>query len=77
MTLSKIDDGIYVDDTLSLNDVDAVIFDCDGVLIDVTESYDEAIIKTTDFILKKFAKDRKSTRLNSSHSSVSRMPSSA
>ena len=56
MTLSKMDDGIYVDDTISLNDVDAIIFDCDGVLIDVTNSYDEAIIKTTDFILKEYAK---------------------
>jgi HAD superfamily hydrolase (TIGR01548 family) len=56
MTLTKMDDGIYVNDTASLNDVDAIIFDCDGVLIDVTNSYDKAIIKTTDFILKKFAK---------------------
>ncbi|KAG2474680.1 MAG: hypothetical protein NPMRth3_4370001, partial [Nitrosopumilales archaeon] len=56
MTLSKMDDGIYVDDAISLNDVDAIIFDCDGVLIDVTNSYDEAIIKTTDFILKEYAK---------------------
>ena len=56
MTLLKMDDGIYVDDAISLNDVDAIIFDCDGVLIDVTNSYDEAIIKTTDFILKEFSK---------------------
>ena len=56
MTLSKMDDGIYVDDAISLNDVDAIIFDCDGVLIDVTNSYDEVIIKTTDFILKEYAK---------------------
>ena len=52
MTLRKMDDGIYVNDANSLNDVDAIIFDCDGVLIDVTNSYDEAIIKTTDFTLK-------------------------
>lgn len=49
------DEGIYVDDAISLNDVDAIIFDCDGVLIDVANSYDKAIIKTTDFILKEFA----------------------
>ncbi|MFB5645834.1 MAG: HAD family hydrolase [Nitrosopumilaceae archaeon] len=55
MTLSKMDEGIYVDDAISLNDVDAIIFDCDGVLIDVANSYDKAIIKTTDFILKEFA----------------------
>ncbi len=56
MTLTKMDNGIYVSDTISLNDVDTIIFDCDGVLIDVTNSYDKAIIKTTDFILKEFAK---------------------
>ena len=56
MTLTKMDEGIYVNDITSLNDVDAIIFDCDGVLIDITNSYDKAIIKTTDFILKKFAK---------------------
>lgn len=56
MTLSKMDDGIYVDDAISLNDVDAIIFDCDGVLIDVTNSYDKAIMKTTDFVLKEYAK---------------------
>jgi len=49
------DNGIYVNDAISLSDVDAIIFDCDGVLIDVTNSYDKAIIKTTDFILKEFA----------------------
>lgn len=38
-----------------LRHVDSVIFDCDGVLIDVTESYDLAIKKTTSHILKKFA----------------------
>ena len=42
-----------------------VIFE---VLSDSTESYDRG---------KKFAQDRKSTRLNSSHSDRSRMPSSA
>lgn len=55
MTISKMDDGIYIDNAKPLNDVDAIIFDCDGVLIDVTNSYDEAIIKTSDYFLKKFA----------------------
>lgn len=54
MTTSK-RDGIYLDDAISLNDADTIIFDCDGVLIDVTNSYDEAIIKTTDYFLKEFA----------------------
>lgn len=56
MILTQKDDGIYVDDSKSLGDVDAIIFDCDGVLIDVTNSYDKAILKTTDFFLKEFAK---------------------
>jgi len=56
MTLTPKDDGIYVDDSKSLDDIDAIIFDCDGVLIDVTNSYDKAILKTTDFFLKEFTK---------------------
>jgi len=58
MTLSKISDGIYVDDSKikSLNEIDSIIFDCDGVLIDITKSYDLAIIKTTQYVLKNFAK---------------------
>ena len=57
MTLSKIEEGIYmsVDFKESLPSIDSIIFDCDGVLIDITESYDLAIQKTTDYILKKFA----------------------
>ena len=34
-----------------LESIDAVIFDCDGVLIDITESYDTAINKTVSYIL--------------------------
>ncbi len=56
MTLTQRDDGIYVDDSKSLDDIDAIIFDCDGVLIDVTNSYNKVILKTTDFFLKEFAK---------------------
>ena len=57
MTLTKISDGIYVDDSKieKLNQVDAIIFDCDGVLIDITKSYDLAIIKTTQYVLKNLA----------------------
>ncbi len=56
MTLIQKDVGIYVDDSKSLDDIDAIIFDCDGVLIDVTNSYNKVILKTTDFFLKEFAK---------------------
>ena len=34
-----------------LDSIDAVIFDCDGVLVDITESYDTAINKTVSYIL--------------------------
>ena len=42
MTLIKLDEGIYVDNSTknSLKDFDSIIFDCDGVLIDITSSYD-------------------------------------
>ena len=58
MTLTKKSDGIYVDDSNIdiLDKIDAVIFDCDGVLIDITKSYDLAIIKTAKYILEHFAK---------------------
>jgi len=58
MTLTKKLDGIYVDDSKIeiLNEINAVIFDCDGVLIDITKSYDLAIIKTTRYVLENFAK---------------------
>jgi len=58
MTLTKKSEGIYIDDSDIdvLNEIDAIIFDCDGVLIDITKSYDQAIIKTTQYVLKNFAK---------------------
>lgn len=58
MTLQEKFKGIYVDDSKinMLNDADAIIFDCDGVLIDVAKSYDQTIDKTTQYILKHFAK---------------------
>jgi len=58
MTLTKKSDGVYIDISSVdvLNEIDAVIFDCDGVLIDITKSYDLAIIKTAKYILETYAK---------------------
>jgi HAD superfamily hydrolase (TIGR01548 family) len=47
-------DGI-LDKTVDVARIDSIIFDCDGVLVDVSKSYDLAIIKTTKFVLEKFA----------------------
>ncbi|MEK6834082.1 MAG: phosphatase, partial [Thermoproteota archaeon] len=54
MTIQKLDDGIFVDTAQidKIKSIDAVIFDCDGVLIDISNSYDLAIKKTVDFILQ-------------------------
>ena len=54
MTLSKKKEGLYVNDSLVdiLKTSDGIIFDCDGVLIDITKSYDLTITKTTKYILK-------------------------
>jgi len=58
MTLTKKSEGIYIDDSGIdvLNEIDAIIFDCDGVLIDVSKSYDLVILKTTRYVLENFAK---------------------
>lgn len=34
--------------------VDAVVFDCDGTLIDVSRSYDASIVKTASFMVREF-----------------------
>jgi HAD superfamily hydrolase (TIGR01549 family) len=67
MTLNKIAEGVFIDNTIkdSLEDIDAVIFDCDGVLIDITKSYDLAIQKTTTYILKEFANITDTIQINS------------
>jgi len=56
MTLEKKSEGIYVDDSHVdlFEKIDGIIFDCDGVLIDITKSYDLTIIKTTQYVLEKF-----------------------
>ena len=58
MTLIKKSEVIYLDDSCIdiLNGIDSIIFDCDGVLIDITKSYDLAIIKTTQYVLENFSK---------------------
>jgi len=58
MTLTKKSEGIYTDDSKIqiLNELDSIIFDCDGVLIDITKSYDQTIIKTTHYVLENLAK---------------------
>ena len=40
---------------MKANEFDSIIFDCDGVLIDVTKSYDTTINKTISFVLKEIA----------------------
>ncbi len=54
MTLQKLAEGIFVDTAKidHIKNLDAIIFDCDGVLIDISNSYDLAIKKTVDFVLK-------------------------
>ena len=58
MTLVKKSEGIYIDDSCNdlLEKTNIIIFDCDGVLIDITKSYDLTIIKTTQYVLENFAK---------------------
>ena len=57
MTLTKKSNGIFIDDSVidELDEIDAIIFDCDGVLIDIKKSYDLTIIKTTKYVLETFA----------------------
>ena len=40
---------------MKTDEFDSIIFDCDGVLIDVTESYDTTINKTISYVLKEIA----------------------
>lgn len=57
MTLNEIQNGIMIDYTKieKIKQLDSIVFDCDGVLIDVSNSYDLAIKKTVDFIIKEMA----------------------
>ena len=66
MTMIQKSKGIYTDDSfnLVLPNIDSIIFDCDGVLIDITKSYDETIIKTVQYVLENFAKIDDSIKVN-------------
>ena len=57
MTLTELQNGIIIDSTKieKIKQLDSIVFDCDGVLIDVSNSYDLAIKKTVDFIIKEMA----------------------
>jgi HAD superfamily phosphatase len=54
LTLREIEKGIMIDPTKieKIKKLNSIVFDCDGVLIDVSNSYDLAIKKTVDFIIK-------------------------
>jgi len=66
MTLIQKSKDIYVDDSFNsiLPNIDSIIFDCDGVLIDITKSYDQTIIITTKYILETLAKITDSIDVN-------------
>ena len=55
MTLKQKLEGIYIDDSFNPVDIDSLIFDCDGVLIDITKSYDQTIITTAKYVLETLA----------------------
>lgn len=57
MKLQKIKEGLFAseDSKNILNKIDAIIFDCDGVLIDIANSYDLTIQRTASYILKEVA----------------------
>ena len=55
MTLKQKFEGIYIDDSFNHADIDSLIFDCDGVLIDITKSYDQTIITTAKYVLETLA----------------------
>ena len=68
MTLNEIQNGIMIDSTKieKIKQLDSIVFDCDGVLIDVSNSYDLAIKKTVDFIIKEMAQVNESELITTS-----------
>ncbi|MGI0055856.1 MAG: HAD-IA family hydrolase, partial [Nitrosarchaeum sp.] len=67
MTLTKKQLGIHMDDSISndLISVDGIIFDCDGVLINITKSYDLTIDKTVKYVLENFCQITNCIEINS------------
>ncbi|MFB5631476.1 MAG: HAD family hydrolase [Nitrosopumilaceae archaeon] len=61
MILQKIQEGVYAQNGLleKIKEIDSIIFDCDGVLIDITNSYDLTIQRTTTYVLKEIANIQK------------------
>jgi HAD superfamily hydrolase (TIGR01549 family) len=65
--LSKKQPGIYMDNSISddLFSANGIIFDCDGVLIDITKSYNLTIDKTVKYILENFSQITDSIKIDS------------
>jgi HAD superfamily hydrolase (TIGR01548 family) len=60
-------ESIYFQNNIEdqIRDIDSIVFDCDGVLIDVTKSYDLAIKQTTAIILKEIVNNDNSDPITS------------
>ena len=56
MTLKQKFKGIYIDDSFNDIEIDSLIFDCDGVLIDIKKSYDHTIDATAKYVLESLEK---------------------
>ena len=64
MTLTQKSKGIYIDDSFDPTTFDSIIFDCDGVLVDITNSYDQTIVKTAKYVLETLAKISDSIKID-------------
>ncbi|MBA4437486.1 MAG: HAD-IA family hydrolase [Nitrosopumilaceae archaeon] len=64
MTLTQKSKGIYVSDSFDPTTFDSIIFDCDGVLVDITNSYDQTIVKTAKYVLETLAKISDSIKID-------------
>ena len=64
MTLTQKSKGIYIDDSFNPTTFDSIIFDCDGVLVDITNSYDQTIVKTAKYVLETLAKISDSIKID-------------
>ncbi|MEO2200312.1 MAG: HAD-IA family hydrolase, partial [Nitrosopumilus sp.] len=53
-----------VDDSFDSTTFDSIIFDCDGVLVDITNSYDQTIVKTAKYVLETLAKISDSIKID-------------